>query len=134
MALILLTGAYNHLEGSILDNLPDFDLEELVISYLQIKKNFYVLSNSIANKSTTFYSSSLDNFYVPSKVSRDISDTLKLSLSGIKVEDLSDIVTDEDYNKLLTVEEIFNERLPVDLKAFILSVFQVPIPFIKEHQ
>ena len=39
--------------GSILDNLPDFELEELVIAYLQIKKNFYVLSNSIANKSTT---------------------------------------------------------------------------------
>lgn len=43
----------NRLEGSILDNLPDFDLEELVIAYLQIEKNFYVLSNSIANKSTT---------------------------------------------------------------------------------
>lgn len=43
----------NPMEGSILDNLPDFDLEELVIAYLQIVKNFYVLSNSIANKSTT---------------------------------------------------------------------------------
>ncbi len=43
----------NQLEGSILENLPDFDLEELVIAYLQIEKNFYVLSNSIANKSTT---------------------------------------------------------------------------------
>lgn len=56
------------------------------------------------------------------------------SLSTIKVEDLNGIITEEDYEKLLTVEEIFNERLPVDLKAFILSVFQVPIPFIKEHQ
>lgn len=56
------------------------------------------------------------------------------SLSTIKVEDLNGIIADEDYEKLLTVEEIFNERLPVDLKAFILSVFQVPIPFIKEHQ
>ena len=44
---------YNQLSGSILDNLPDLELEELVIAYLQIKKNFYVLSNSIANKSTT---------------------------------------------------------------------------------
>ena len=43
----------NKKEGSILDNLPDFDLEELVISYIQIKDNYYVLSNSIANKSTT---------------------------------------------------------------------------------
>lgn len=41
------------LKGNILDNLPDFDLEELVISYLQITKDYYVLSNSIANKSTT---------------------------------------------------------------------------------
>lgn len=56
------------------------------------------------------------------------------SLSTIKAEDLNGIITEEDYEKLLTVEEIFNERLPVDLKAFILSVFQVPIPFIKEHQ
>jgi len=39
--------------GSILDNLPDFDLEELVISYIQIKENYYVRSNSIAQKSTT---------------------------------------------------------------------------------
>ncbi len=41
------------IEGSIISNLPDFDLEELVISYLQIKENYYVLSNSIASKSTT---------------------------------------------------------------------------------
>ena len=39
--------------GALLDNLPEFDLEELVISYLQIKENYYVLSNSIAKKSTT---------------------------------------------------------------------------------
>ncbi len=47
------TYSYCKIQGSILDNLPDFDLEELVISYLQIEKNYYVLSNSIANKSTT---------------------------------------------------------------------------------
>ena len=39
--------------GGLLDNLPDFDLEELVISYLQVKENYYVLSNSIAKNSTT---------------------------------------------------------------------------------
>lgn len=43
----------NQLQGNLLDNLPDFDLEELVISYIQIKYDFYVLSNSIASKSTT---------------------------------------------------------------------------------
>ena len=40
-------------EGKLLHNLPPEDLEELVISYLQIKENYYVLSNSIASKSTT---------------------------------------------------------------------------------
>lgn len=40
-------------EGGLINNLPDFDLEELVVSYLQIIENYYVLSNSIANKSTT---------------------------------------------------------------------------------
>ena len=40
-------------EGSIIHNLPDKDLEELVISYLQIKQNYYLLSNSIASGSTT---------------------------------------------------------------------------------
>lgn len=44
------TYAYNKMSGPLLDNLPDFDLEELMIAYLQIKKNYYVLSNSIARK------------------------------------------------------------------------------------
>ena len=46
---------YEHKDnnGNFLKNLPDFELEELVISYLQLKENYYVLSNSIANKSTT---------------------------------------------------------------------------------
>lgn len=44
---------YTITEGDLLDNLPDFDLEELIISYLQIKKDYYLLSNSIAKKSTT---------------------------------------------------------------------------------
>ncbi len=37
----------------VIRNLPDFELEELVMSYIQIKHNYYLLSNSIANKSTT---------------------------------------------------------------------------------
>lgn len=56
------------------------------------------------------------------------------ALSSITVEDLKDVIDPGDYEKLLTIEEIFNERLPIDLKAFILSVFQVPIPFIKSRQ
>lgn len=45
--------AYKKMNQDILRNLPDFELEELVISYLQIKENYYLLSNSIAKKSTT---------------------------------------------------------------------------------
>ena len=37
----------------MIDNLPAFELEELVISYIQIVEGYYLLSNSIANKSTT---------------------------------------------------------------------------------
>ena len=43
----------NKLTNDLLDNLPDFELEELVISYIQLKEGYYLLSNSIANKSTT---------------------------------------------------------------------------------
>lgn len=53
--------------GDMLDNFPPFDLEELVIAYIQIEENYYVLSNSIANNSTTikieceFRSRDIDN-------------------------------------------------------------------------
>ena len=40
-------------QENLLKSLPAEDLEELVIDYLQITKNYYVLSNSIANHSTT---------------------------------------------------------------------------------
>lgn len=42
-----------NIANNVIENLPDFELEELVISYLQIVKGYYLLSNSIANKSTT---------------------------------------------------------------------------------
>ena len=42
-----------NIADNIIDNLPAFELEELVISYIQIVEGYYLLSNSIANKSTT---------------------------------------------------------------------------------
>ena len=42
-----------NIANNIIDNLPAFELEELVISYIQIVDGYYLLSNSIANKSTT---------------------------------------------------------------------------------
>lgn len=53
--------------SQFIDNLPSSDLEELIISYIQINEGYYVLSNSIAKKSTTikieceFRSRYLDN-------------------------------------------------------------------------
>lgn len=41
------------LYGNIIDNLPAEEVEELVITYLQVKNNFYLSSNSIAKNSTT---------------------------------------------------------------------------------
>ncbi len=48
-----LTFSVHESNNDLLNNLPDFDLEELVISYIQLKEGYYLLSNSIANKSTT---------------------------------------------------------------------------------
>lgn len=45
--------SYEIINGRLVENLPEFDLEELVICYLQIEKDYFVLSNSIANKSQT---------------------------------------------------------------------------------
>lgn len=42
-----------NIANNIIDNLPAFELEELVVSYIQIVEGYYLLSNSIANKSTT---------------------------------------------------------------------------------
>lgn len=50
-----------------------------------------------------------------------------LPISNLKVEDIKDKISVEDYAHLQKVEEIFNDRLPIDLKAFILSVLQVPL-------
>lgn len=39
--------------GDLISNLPALELEELMITYLQLEKDLYVLSNSIASKSTS---------------------------------------------------------------------------------
>jgi len=36
--------------GNILDSLRDFDLEEIVIVYLKIQENYYILSNLIVKR------------------------------------------------------------------------------------
>jgi len=73
----------NYQAVNIISNLPDFDLEELVISYLQIKENYYVLSNSIANKSTTIKIEC-------EMISRDVNNPRKavLQVKGKKAKEL----------------------------------------------
>ena len=81
---------YEKKEGELLDNLPDFELEELVISYLQLKENYYVLSNSIANKSTTI---KIECELITREIAKEGSKPqravvqVKGGKTGIKVED-----------------------------------------------
>lgn len=54
-----------------------------------------------------------------------------LPINKVKVEHLKSIVTDKDYEKLMEIQYLFENCLPVDLKAFILSILQVPISFVE---
>lgn len=77
--------------NNVIANLPDFELEELVISYLQIVKGYYLLSNSIANKSTTVKIEC-------QLISRDVNDVKKavVQVKGPKAQVL-DALDFKDY-------------------------------------
>ena len=77
--------------NDVIENLPDFELEELVISYLQIVKGYYLLSNSIANKSTTVKIEC-------QLISRDVNDVKKavVQVKGPKAQVL-DALDFKDY-------------------------------------
>lgn len=81
--------------NNVIENLPDFELEELVISYLQIVKGYYLLSNSIANKSTTVKIEC-------QLISRDVNDVKKavVQVKGPKARELNplDFKEFEDKN------------------------------------
>lgn len=82
--------------NNVIENLPDFELEELVISYLQIVKGYYLLSNSIANKSTTVKIEC-------QLISRDVNNVKKavVQVKGPKANELNasefKAFEDEDY-------------------------------------
>ena len=94
-------------KGAVLDNLPAFDLEELVISYLQIKENYYVLSNSIAKKSTTIKIEC-------EMISRDINNPRKavVQVKGKKANELDALefkqYVDDGYLVYLYAPKIIN--------------------------
>ena len=77
--------------NDVIANLPAFELEELVISYLQIVKGYYLLSNSIANKSTTVKIEC-------HLISRDVNDVKKavVQVKGPKAQVL-DALDFKDY-------------------------------------
>lgn len=80
-----------NLANNVIANLPDFELEVLVISYLQIVKGYYLLSNSIANKSTTVKIEC-------QLISRDVNDVKKavVQVKGPKAQVL-DALDFKDY-------------------------------------
>lgn len=56
----------------------------------------------------------------------------ELPITNIKIENIENFINKEDYDQLFIIKDIFENRLPIDLKAFILSMLQVPIKAIKQ--
>lgn len=50
----------------------------------------------------------------------------------VTASSLKPILPEKDYEKLMTVQPLFDEVIPTDLKAFILSILQVPVDFVEK--
>lgn len=48
-----------------------------------------------------------------------------LSLDKVKLKDIANLITEEDYTELSPIEKIFDKRLTSDVKAFILAILKV---------
>lgn len=48
-----------------------------------------------------------------------------LSLDKVKLKDIINFITEEDYAELSPIEKIFDKRLTSDVKAFILAILRV---------
>lgn len=48
-----------------------------------------------------------------------------LSLDKVKLKDIANLITEEDYAELSPIEKIFDKRLTSDVKAFILAILKV---------
>lgn len=51
----------------------------------------------------------------------------KLQLDKITVKKLQPFLSKEDYENLLMIEDIFNNRLTIDIKSFILGILRISI-------
>ncbi len=54
----------------------------------------------------------------------------ELSIRNIKLADIKDFISETDYNVLHTIESIFNNKISIDLKAFILAMLKIPVTSI----
>lgn len=55
----------------------------------------------------------------------NVTELRKFSLDQIKLEDLHPYLYPEDYEKLKTIEDIFDNKLTQDVKAFVLSILKI---------
>lgn len=60
-----------------------------------------------------------------------ISNIRALDLDKITVAKLKDYLSKEDYEYLYAIENLFDNKLAKDLKAFILSILHVPFNALK---
>lgn len=60
-----------------------------------------------------------------------VSTIRKLELNKITVDSLKDYISNSDYEQLLLIQDIFDNRLTTDVKSFILSILRVPIKTIE---
>ena len=51
----------------------------------------------------------------------------KLPLEKITLELIKPLNLEDDYKVLVTIEDIFNNRLTSDVKSFILAILRIPI-------
>lgn len=51
----------------------------------------------------------------------------KMALDKITLESIKPFILENDYNTLVTIEDIFNNRLTSDVKSFILAILRIPI-------
>lgn len=59
-----------------------------------------------------------------------VSHIRSLDLTKILVSDLKGYLSEEDYEQLERIEDIFNTRLTADIKAFILAILKFPVNFL----
>ena len=62
----------------------------------------------------------------------NVTDIRKFSLDNITLEALHPYLQEEDYQKLKTIENIFNDKLTQDVKAFVLSILKIKPSVVEE--